>query len=340
MKNVNERIVTTISTLSVILGLLVLELFADPIDLNQFEAIPSEAAGAITISNDGSSATITESSEFISVILSNDPGAGDPQVIAAGEGVLVQFDYAFTEGEGEDDLFEAFITDSSGSAAGEGTEFSADETNSGTVIFDVSDLVDEQSIGLQFQLSSRFGSDSGTTSTVTISNPQINLTNVTTTLNPGWNLFSIPVTSRPNSQVDVVFGNQSQANMIRSTTIWEWASNQFTVAKRIVPGNGYWVYIDGDTPVTIKNLGTLSSGDPRTTKKGWNLVGIKDIVSIQLPTNTEIRGNVFGWNSANKSLFSVSDSSLPAELQQMLLPSRAYWMYLSDQIELMLSNPL
>ena len=126
---------------------------ADPIDLNRFDVLPAGAGGSVAVSTDGISATISENSEFLSVILSNDPGSGNPRIIVSGEGVTVQFDYDFSEGEGEDDLFEAFILDGNGNpAAGENKEFSVAETNSGTIIFDVSDLMNEPFIGLQFPI--------------------------------------------------------------------------------------------------------------------------------------------------------------------------------------------
>lgn len=339
MKKLYRNTISLIIVLVFTLEPLLLEVSADPVNINQFKVIPVEAADSVIIAADGSSVTIPENSDFISVILSNDPGSGDPRIIVAGEGVIIQFEYEFTEGDGEDDVFEAFIIGSNGPIAGENTEFLIDDTNSGTVVFDVSTSIGEPFIGLQFQLSSRFVSDSGTSSSVTISNLQINLTNVITTLNPGWNLFSIPVIPQPSSEIEVVFGNQGQAGLIRATTIWEWSGQQFNIAENIEPGNGYWVHIDGDVAVDVQNFGTLPSGDPQTSNKGWNLVGIKDILSIQVPTNTEIRGKVFGWDAANQSLFSVDDSSLPGNLQQILLPGRAYWMYLAEEAELMLANP-
>ena len=319
-----------------------LSVSAASVDLNQFDILPSGATDSITISSDGNSATITESDTFSPIVLSNDPGLGNPQVIVPGSGVTVQFDYEFTKGVNDDDLFEAFILDSSGNPAmSVDTEFSTDEQTDEAVrvTFQLSDLVEESSIGLQFQLFSR-PTDLGNSSVVIISNVEINLTSVTATLDPGWNLFSIPVRASPNTSIQVVLDRQADADVIRSKTVWEWIGQQFVIADDIVPGKGYWVYVEGNMPVSVQNFGVLPLSRTETAKKSWNLVGIKDILSVTAPSNPEIRGKIFGWNSENQHLFSIDDLSLPGDVQQMLLSNKAYWIYsTNDDVVLILANP-
>ena len=142
---------------------------AVPINLNDFFFF---AGDPVTIAPDGSSATIGELDGVSPVLLSNDPGLGDPQVIIAASGVSLIFDYNFVEGSGSNDEFEAFILDSTGASAGTGFEFFTQSTSSGTVSFDLSGLTGEPIIGLQFQLSALSG-DADLNSIVTVSNVRL-----------------------------------------------------------------------------------------------------------------------------------------------------------------------
>jgi hypothetical protein len=139
---------------------------ADDIDLNDFFTDP---AAAVSIAADGSSATLIEDASVFSVLLSNDPGLGDPHVIFGGADTFLRFDYAFTEGAGEDDEFAVFLIDAdTGSFVGAPFEFFADETGAGTITWDLSTF-GGTTLGLQFELNSLFG-DSGIGSTLIISN--------------------------------------------------------------------------------------------------------------------------------------------------------------------------
>ena len=62
-----------------------------PIDLNDFFADPE-----VTVSGAGDTAGFVESQSFFSTILSNDPGLGDPNVVLAGAGTQLLFDFVFT----------------------------------------------------------------------------------------------------------------------------------------------------------------------------------------------------------------------------------------------------
>ncbi len=135
-----------------------------PIDLNLFFA-----DAEVTVSAAGDIATFEESEFFFSSILSNDPGLGDPEVILAGPGTTLKFEFDFLEGVGEDDFFFAAILDSTGFSAGLGFEFETSSTSSGTVSFDLSALIlTSAPFGLQFELVHGL-TDSLLTSVLTIS---------------------------------------------------------------------------------------------------------------------------------------------------------------------------
>ena len=140
---------------------------ATTIDLNDFFADPT-----VTVTPDGSLAILAEDPGFSTVLLANDPGLGDPEVIFAGSGLILTFNYVFDEPAGNNDEFGAFVLSSVGVSAGTEYEFFTQDPGSGTVSFDLSGLVGEPFIGMQFQLSSLF-SDGAFTSTATVSNVNV-----------------------------------------------------------------------------------------------------------------------------------------------------------------------
>jgi hypothetical protein len=66
----------------------------------------------VTVSADGSTPTFTEAPSLMGVLLSDDPGLGDPEVIfteIGGVGQILSFDYNFAESTGNDDEFRAVV---------------------------------------------------------------------------------------------------------------------------------------------------------------------------------------------------------------------------------------
>lgn len=153
---------------SIALLVLVESASASAIDLNDFTKDPT-----VTVAVDGSSAVMAEDSTLSPVLLANDPGLGDPNIISPASGLALMFDYVFVEPAPDNlDEFGAFVVDSAtGGSAGNAYEFFIQAAGSGTVSFDLSGLVGS-TIGLQFQLSALPG-DAALTSTVTISNVRL-----------------------------------------------------------------------------------------------------------------------------------------------------------------------
>jgi hypothetical protein len=131
---------------------------------------------AVDFAGDGLSALIREDQAISPVFLSNDPGLGNPEVILAGNGVVLSFDYNFLMGTSasENDEFGVFVLNAAGVSAGPMFEFFTTSSGSGSVSFNLSSLVGEPFLGLQFQLSSLPG-DGGLDSIVTISNLQLDV---------------------------------------------------------------------------------------------------------------------------------------------------------------------
>lgn len=141
------------------------------LDSNNFFTDPSSA---VDFAVDGLSLVVREDPEFSSVIVSNDPGLGDPIILIPVPGAILSFNYDFVVGstQPENDEFGAFLLDSAGNSAGGAFEFFTSTSGSGSVTFDLSSFVGDPFVGIQFQLSSLPG-DGGMDSFVTISNLQL-----------------------------------------------------------------------------------------------------------------------------------------------------------------------
>ncbi|MHB8745388.1 MAG: hypothetical protein ACYC7I_02485 [Gammaproteobacteria bacterium] len=139
------------------------------VDLNNFYIAPG---APVTVSADGSTATLSESPNFSVVLLSNIPGSGDPNVIVPGPGAMLQFDYRFNEPANNTDVFHAALLDgNTGQPFGGAFEFFQTATGAGQIQFDLSSFVGS-TLGLQFELSPEL-SDLGYDSTLSVSNVQI-----------------------------------------------------------------------------------------------------------------------------------------------------------------------
>jgi|GEM_PF-1594263 len=152
---------------------------------------------SVTVAPDGSSATLAEDSVLFVVLLSNDPGLGDPEVIIAAPGVELAFELLFDTPVGNLDFFQVTLFDADdplGAFAGPlpappfvvdlpativdvlGTGFVIDSPDlpggggqvSGTARIDLTTLVGT-TLGLEFALGADVG-DPSLDSTVTISN--------------------------------------------------------------------------------------------------------------------------------------------------------------------------
>ena len=149
--------------------------FADAalIDLNDFFADPS-----VTVSADGSSATMYEDSSLSTVLLSNDPWFGDPGVFIPSIALSLTFDYSFTEAAGNDDEFYAYLLDpTTGSAltdsGGNTLDLWLGSSQSGTVSWDLSGASFlGQTVGMEFQL---YAFDVAADSFVSINNASVNV---------------------------------------------------------------------------------------------------------------------------------------------------------------------
>ena len=128
----------------------------------------------VTVSADGLTASFSEDPGLMSILLSDDPWLGDPLLITGAVGTKLVFDYEFSELNGGDDEFAAFLYTETEFPAGPAFEFFLYDSGSGTVEFDLSPLAGVD-LGLDFQLNSMFG-DQTYDSTLIVSNVRIETT--------------------------------------------------------------------------------------------------------------------------------------------------------------------
>lgn len=144
---------------------------ADILDLNNF--VPAPEFDVATINPAGTSATLTESSNFNVAVLALDPFFGDPDIIQEYNGSALQFDYDFMLGPSDQgDSFQFTLFDSDlGSLAGSLFSDEITVSQAGSVVIELSDFVG-LTLGLEFVLEGPPGNvDKG--SSVVISNLEI-----------------------------------------------------------------------------------------------------------------------------------------------------------------------
>lgn len=150
------------STLAVLCSTASLE--AAPIDLRLFAADPS-----VTVAPDGGSASFAEDADLASVILSNDPSLGDPELIIAALDTALFFAYDFVEAENNVDEFLALLFDANSGAPI--AEVFCDRSCSGSRTINLAPILG-LTLGLEFQLNSIPPND-GIESRLTISNLEL-----------------------------------------------------------------------------------------------------------------------------------------------------------------------
>ncbi len=122
----------------------------------------------VTVASPGGlSAIFREDPPFVIVILSNDPGLGEPALIFPAANRSLTFNYDFNEPLGNDETFSAHLIDAMTGEFIPGFDFLVDATEIGSHTFDLSTLANNV-VGLQFQLNSERPGDAAATSTLEI----------------------------------------------------------------------------------------------------------------------------------------------------------------------------
>ena len=147
-------------------------------------------------------------------------------------------------------------------------------------------------------------------------------------LSPGWNLFSVALHVRPSPSVFHVLhaGGGAATKMIRSDSVWEWQGDAYSIATVLEPGRGYWVYVDGSSAVTIEYEGVLALVPSRGLTRGWNLVGVMDVVALSVPHRSAVT-DILGWDARLQQFAS------PSPPAAVLMPGQGYWFYAASAVD-------
>ena len=152
------------------------------------------------------------------------------------------------------------------------------------------------------------------------------------TLNPGWNLISVPIEPVSSTPGDMLEG-------IQTGPVWEWNGQAYRPADDIVPGRGYWVFVElpenrdgADDPVAVAVQGNAVRGVTRDLDAGWQLVGpitYPPYASLPLPPSTvpddSLLGACWGWGPYGYAL------------SHDLAPGTGAWAYVGESCEVRLS---
>ena len=95
-------------------------------------------------------------------------------------------------------------------------------------------------------------------------------TSCTLTLNPGWNIVSLPL-DPTESDVASVF--QYNGQKVYAGTVWAYHNGSYAAVTTVQPLVGYWVYCPVSQPVSLTVYG-MRVRTPIRVKVGWNLVGV------------------------------------------------------------------
>jgi len=154
------------------------------------------------------------------------------------------------------------------------------------------------------------------------------------TLLPGWNLVSLPV-APVNPSPDAVFSNNTGKIFAGAiwgfglTTIGQTVQSYFEV-NEVKAGQGYWVFVNRTSPVTIALNGS-SVSNSLSLEKDWNLIGIPTLRNALVPGNIRGQTNlpfqpVQFWNPllGMDGEYEPGPSEDRLSILQIL---KGYWMY-------------
>lgn len=156
------------------------------------------------------------------------------------------------------------------------------------------------------------------------------------TLQPGWNLVSIPVVPT-DTKVGSVFasiqGKYDQVSRYNSTNksfenyVGNASYDQFST---IEYGRGYEIYITSAAPVTLTVTGTVPQSQAVTLKSGYNLISCPK--SIETPVETALKPLKLGVDYAkvlhynkNTASFEIYDASTRGFTR--FIPGESYYLY-------------
>jgi hypothetical protein len=158
------------------------------------------------------------------------------------------------------------------------------------------------------------------------------------TLQPGWNLLSLPCeVAERTSPEQLLFSADGKPLYCSATWRWRPRTGCYTETSGQLPAmKGFWVFSSHDQSMTTRSIsGVVPPDSLNNLYEGWNLVGpvapckvaeMTGVANVLLP--------VWSWDSS-------SGGYRPLGNLDTLEPGRGYWMYVSRncQIELPVTAP-
>ena len=113
------------------------------------------------------------------------------------------------------------------------------------------------------------------------------------TLQPGWNLVSLPIIPT-NPSPAAVFSNNTGS--VFAGVIWGFGITQpnqtvssYFEVKTVTAGEGYWVFINRENPVSVVINGATVDNSLRL-REGWNMVGATTRTDAEIPPIIRTQG--------------------------------------------------
>ena len=144
---------------------------------------------------------------------------------------------------------------------------------------------------------------------------------------PGWNLVSSPLVF-DDSSVDNIFVKSDGTSFYHHGSVWSWQNNKFRSNSDLETGNGYW--INSLETAFVPVSGSSPDLDGVSCNIGWNLVGVKGLQSISIPSDFTFAGKVWFWDGKHQQFLPVNSKELPSNQRDKLSPGHGYWMYCRD----------
>ncbi len=142
---------------------------------------------------------------------------------------------------------------------------------------------------------------------------------VTLTVEPGWNLVSLPVAPLAPAVAQVFADDQSQPAYVGD--IWRWRGGQYQPVVNAQPKEAYWLFSNRTEAVQVSLTGRLPADLDIQASADWNLVG--PVFDMPQPKNSQLRIPIYTWREqAYSPTFAV-----PGEDRNKLLRLHGYWIY-------------
>ena len=149
------------------------------------------------------------------------------------------------------------------------------------------------------------------------------------TLNPNWNLISIPLTLEDNSVETALSSIEGKYESIFTydSSTSDWVSD----IAAITPEKGYWIKMTEEGILNVN--GTLPELTNYSLKDGWNLIGYPSLTE-QSVTTLLTNVNFIGMFAYNNSWLSYHpDKSMFLNTLQTMQPGYGYWIKLNEDTE-------